>query len=597
MTLSRPQSDFIEELRDAFFALDHKWKFIYVNKAAEQLLDRSKEELIGSSIWVEFPDAVGTTFFYQYHRAISEKIIVQFQEYYPPLHKWFNVTASPYLDGIAVHFRDITASRKELELSREHYRSLFERHPDSVYSLDLTGKYLSVNRSFEKMLGYSAREALDLSFHSLIASYDLERTQLHFAAACKGIPQSYEIDATTKEGRVVTVHVTNVPMIVDEQIVGVFGIARDITDRKQAELDLLRSETELKQALHALKETEELYRLISENSQDAISLSAPDGTLQYVSPGVTHLMGFGPEELIGKKRSDFYHSNSQDHLQFPLESDVVVSMNQIIHKDGRYIWIETSSKLIRNEQGDVVNVLGIGRDISQRKAAEELLLKSEKLTLTGQLAAGIAHEIRNPLTAIKGFLQLLENGYAIKQEHVQVMNAELRRIESILNELLFLAKPSPDEYRTCDLNDVLDQVITLMNTEATMKDVILHCARSAVPLTMDCDVNQLKQVFINFIKNSIEAMPEGGEVRIQAAAEHDQAVIRFIDHGCGIPEPVLERLGQPFFTTKDTGTGLGLTVSFAIIESHQGHVTVDSKMGEGTTIEVRLPIESPKITV
>ncbi|MCI3920954.1 PAS domain S-box protein [Paenibacillus sp. TRM 82003] len=592
MDRKHPQNtDFIDQLRDAFFALDEHWRFVYVNKAAETLLQRSKAQLLGTDLWVQFPAALQLVFFKEYHRVMREKVIVQFEAYYPPpLDAWFDVTASPYLEGIAVHFRDITAARWKLQESQEHYRSLFEHHPDAVFSLDPEGMYLSTNQRFTDILDYRSEELRRLRFDRLIAPEDLERTEASFAKAVRGAAQQYEIEAIAKDGRRVPMHVTNVPMIMDGKILGVYGIAKDISERRRAEEALLRSEAELKAALGKLLWTEELHRLISEHSQDVISISSPDGTIQYVSLGIRSLTGFEPDDYIGKKRTDFYHEEDRKNIRVPEGQDTFVSANRIRHKDGRYVWIETSTKVVRNATGEIVTVLGIGRDISERKAAEEMMIKSEKLTLTGQLAAGIAHEIRNPLTAIKGFFQLMGNGYSLQEEHVRVMSAELARIEGITNELLLLAKPNALHFVSRDVNDIVRQVVTLMETEANLKNTELALELHDGGLRVDCDENQLKQVFINFIKNGIESMPGGGMLRVVTTVDGGEATLRFVDRGIGIPADVLERIGQPFFTTKERGTGLGLAVSFNIVESHRGKIQIQSEVGSGTCFLVKLPL-------
>lgn len=351
---------------------------------------------------------------------------------------------------------------------------------------------------------------------------------------------------------------------------------RDITDTVENE--------------EKLRKSEELYRLISENSQDFITLSDACGEIYYVSPGVRHLLGYEPEELLGKQRSSYYHPDHVKDAEPPSGKNKHIAIVRCRHKSGHYVWIEVSTKLIYDEKGNVARQLGIGRDITDRMAAEEMVHKSEKLTLTGQLAAGIAHEIRNPLTAIKGFLQLLDGGFPLRKDHVAVMSSELMRIESILNELLLLAKPHELMFYRRDVNQIIQQVVTLMETEANMKNVVLGFRPWEGSIPVDCDENQLKQVFINFIKNGMESMPGGGELYVHTEIKDQKAIITFKDFGTGIPEDVLGRIGQPFLTTKEKGTGLGLAVSFSIIENHNGTVLVKSELGKGTIFTVQLPL-------
>ncbi|ART76007.1 hypothetical protein B4U37_08175 [Sutcliffiella horikoshii] len=227
------------------------------------------------------------------------------------------------------------------------------------------------------------------------------------------------------------------------------------------------------------------------------------------------------------------------------------------------------------------------RDITERKQAEALMLQSEKLTVAGQLAAGIAHEIRNPLTAIKGFFKLLEREMEEKKEYFHIIESELSRIELILSELLLLAKPHQVYVHPVSVHSLLKDVTTLLETQAIMNNVWFDLKLKAKTPTIKCDENQMKQVFINLIKNGIEAMPSGGTIYIDTEDAGDEVVVTFRDEGTGISEDIIKRLGEPFFTTKTTGTGLGLMITFNIIKNHHGTVNVTSEVNEGTQIEVR----------
>ncbi|GGH88518.1 signal transduction histidine kinase [Pullulanibacillus pueri] len=217
--------------------------------------------------------------------------------------------------------------------------------------------------------------------------------------------------------------------------------------------------------------------------------------------------------------------------------------------------------------------------------------ESKRLSLAGQLAAGIAHEIRNPLTAIKGFLQLIQKDFTGNTMYLEVITKEINRIELILSELLGLAKPHESKFEKKHLNDTLDHVMTLIQTQANMKGINLIKAY-AKPLP-EClyDENKLKQVFINLLKNAIEAMPQGGDILTQAESNDTHLRILIKDQGVGIPENHIGNIGQPFFTTKEKGTGLGLAVCQQIIREHSGILNIRSN-ATGTTIEIVLPIKN-----
>jgi two-component system, sporulation sensor kinase E len=232
------------------------------------------------------------------------------------------------------------------------------------------------------------------------------------------------------------------------------------------------------------------------------------------------------------------------------------------------------------------------RDITENTLLEEQLRKSSTLNVVGELAAGIAHEIRNPMTALKGFIQLLEDGVASQENEMyfSVIKTELTRIESIINEFLLLAKPQAVQYVKRDIRQIMNDTIELLYAQAVLQNVqIIKMFTEDMP-TIYCEPNQLKQVFINIIKNAIEALEDGGEIAVSIEYKQDYFHIAIRDNGRGMGMEILARIGEPFYTTKEKGTGLGLLVSYQIIEEHQGKVTVESEPGVGTTFHLVLPV-------
>lgn len=231
------------------------------------------------------------------------------------------------------------------------------------------------------------------------------------------------------------------------------------------------------------------------------------------------------------------------------------------------------------------------RDRTDKLQMEEKLRKSDALSVIGELAAGIAHEIRNPMTALKGFVQLLEgNMQNGNRMYFDVINTELERIESIINEFLILAKPQAIKFERKDIVKIVKETVELLRPHAVLHNIqIRFMINSEIP-HIYCESNQLKKVFINLIKNAIEVMQSGGLITIGIGMTTQQYVHIYIeDQGGGIPSEELNKLGKPFFTTKEKGTGLGLMVSYRIIEEHHGCVKVESIPGKGTTFHIYLP--------
>jgi two-component system, chemotaxis family, CheB/CheR fusion protein len=348
--------------------------------------------------------------------------------------------------------------------------------------------------------------------------------------------------------------------------------------------------TELKGA------NEELLKLsyAIEQSPSIITIADIDGKVEYVNPMFTEVTELSSTDVIGKhiKELNFWEGSA---VRFIDIWEIVTSGREwkgeleSRRKNGQPYWEAVKFLPIKGRSGQVIHYLKISEDITDRKATEELLRKSEMLSAVGQLAAGIAHEIRNPLTALKGFTKLLGSGVH-NDSYISIMASELERIEEIVSELLVLAKPQAVDYLPKEIGGVLHDVIMLLETQAIINKVeIITEFEDKLPL-VSCVENQLKQVFINVLKNAVESMPNGGNLIVRAKRTEDRRIkISIIDEGCGIPERKLAKLGEPFYTTKNKGTGLGLMVSYKIIENHQGTIHITSQEGVGTNVDIFLP--------
>jgi signal transduction histidine kinase len=244
--------------------------------------------------------------------------------------------------------------------------------------------------------------------------------------------------------------------------------------------------------------------------------------------------------------------------------------------------------------GRINEIIGTAVDLTKLKEMEAQIRENEKLGVLGELAAGIAHEVRNPLTTLKGFLQLIKADRNLYDpSFIELMLTEVDRIEMITDEFMSVARPHAHLFKRENIVETLQFVVQFMQPQALLKGVDIHLKSNGTLPTLICEKNQLKQVFINLIKNAIEAMPKGGNIYIeikQSSLSFIEILIR--DEGIGIPEEVVEKLGQPFFTLKDGGNGLGLMMCRKIIDAHQGSMEIVSKIGIGTTFIVRLPYEN-----
>lgn len=270
----------------------------------------------------------------------------------------------------------------------------------------------------------------------------------------------------------------------------------------------------------------------------------------------------------------------------------------LVHRD-TCIGIEVSTKVgnmlhyymldvvpVYDKEYQLTRVVGSLRDITEMKTTEELLRNTEKLGFAGQIAVSIAHEIRNPMTTVKGMLQLFSK--TTSPHHYTLMMSELERMNAIVGEFLILGRPQAVKFKEEQCIIILQEAISVFEMQFEMNGIKIHCEFEDSKM-LRCDRNQVKQVFLNILKNALEAMPFGGEVSIQLNVRDGFQRIRFTDNGVGMTDEVLQRIGQPFHTTRSDGNGLGMMIVDKIVSSHEGRLVLSSELGVGTTVEVWFP--------
>ncbi len=224
---------------------------------------------------------------------------------------------------------------------------------------------------------------------------------------------------------------------------------------------------------------------------------------------------------------------------------------------------------------------------------EEQLRRADRLSALGELSAGMAHEIRNPLGSIKGAVEILKDGYSpddAKYEFIQILLKETDRLNNIVQEFLGFARPKQPEFRQADLNDAIESVLTLTAQEARKSGVSIDKRLDPAIGKRSLDAGLLKQAFLNLILNAIQAMPGGGVLTVESRFAGDSIEVKITDTGVGISTENRKKLFSPFFTTKKNGTGLGLAITYRIIENHRGTISVSSDPGKGATFTVKIPV-------
>ena len=577
-------------------------KYYFVSPACYELLGYTPEEMLGcSSFSFYHPDDRKFVRDY-YHDILKVKGKGTFTHRFKCKngeYLWFETSLIhiPAEDGHSVGIlmlsSDVTKKKQAENLLKENqqrYKSLVDNHPDMVFSLTLSGKLESINQSYERITGYTREDisAHSFSFHSVIHPDDVQKVVLHFEKCKAGQVQQFESRVKIKSGGYIFLDVTKIPIVIEGKVVGVYCIAQNISDRKEAE--------------KRLKATSDQLASFISNHVDPITIFNTNNELVKINHAFTKTFGWTSEELIGTQVTDLPFIPDYDKEKIKkrivgLHEKKLFSQFETIRikKDGSPLDMILSNFPIEFSDQQFAGWATTFRDITDQKKAEAMVINSEKLSIAGQLAAGIAHEIRNPLTAIKGFLQFMEMSKETPPNptYFNIVGSEIERIEGILSELLILAKPQKVHFKKTDVKALLFDVIRLLESQAILNDVLIRIEETEGAYVINCEPNQLKQVFINFIQNAIEAMEHGGQLIIRLENELEKGGIRlqFIDEGEGIPISVIEKLGQPFYTTKEKGTGLGFMVSKKIIEDHFGEIKVASELKKGTTMDIYLPFD------
>ncbi|AJO17270.1 Sporulation kinase E [Bacillus paralicheniformis] len=349
-----------------------------------------------------------------------------------------------------------------------------------------------------------------------------------------------------------------------------------------------------------LKMTNEALHISSQaidQSPANILLTSVDGSVTYANKRFCRMLEKHLDDLIGGDVFNIYrkHFHCDDLNRFwkhVLDKKPWSGELNYQDREQQDRWEQISLIPVEDSAGNVHQVMLISEDITNQKRSEKMLMKSEMLSAVGQLAAGIAHEIRNPLTSLKGFLQLMIQSKKYQKDYAEVMMSEFIRLEAIINEFLVLAKTKSTTFDPVQVNSIVEDVCMVLESQAVLNNVRIEKQLSGDLPEILAVSNELKQVFLNILKNAIEAMEDAeGFITIRSYYEKDSVFITFEDQGKGISKDVLEKLGEPFYTTKEKGTGLGLMVTFKIIENHGGSIHFESEEGKGTTVKLKLPIK------
>jgi two-component system NtrC family sensor kinase len=496
--------------------------------------------------------------------------------------------------------RDVTLrkrSEEKLKASEEDYRRLFENVRSGLYVSSKEGKFLNANQALLDMLGYGNKE----EFLSMDLNTDLyfrpeDRKTFMQIIEQDGYVIDYEVDFKRKDGSRIPVLLTShVRYDKEGGVLGYEGIIVDQSQRKQMEKEL--------------REANNFFNNIIRSSPDAIIATDMKGDIIIWNRAAEETLGYRSDEVIGKMNIDkIYPEGMAKKIMKMMRSPEYGTVGRLrsypmvyVRRDGETVEGNLSAAIIYDGRGREIASVGIFVDLKDRlemerhlRETQEKLLQSEKLAAMGKLTSQIAHELNNPLYGIMNTLELLKTEISPQSKRRKILDmalSETVRLTELLRKMLRFSKPDEEERQPTDINVILDEILLLVGKQLQENGIRVSTS-FADPLGMViASRNQLRQIFLNMIANSKDAMPEGGTLSFRTYEHAGQVYIEIQDTGTGIREEHLKKIFDAFFTTKDSvkDVGLGLSVCYGFIRDHGGDLRVRSKWGSGTTFTITLP--------
>ena len=604
----------LESITDAFFALDQDWRYTYLNRQAELLLQRKREELLGQVMWDEFPESVGSTFDLEYHRAVSEQVSVEFESFYPPLNTWFEVHAYPSRDGLSVYFRNISdavaaaTQRKQAEEalreSEERFHQAFENAAIGMALVSLDGHWLQVNRSLCEMLGYSEQELLATTFQAVTHPDDLQSGLNYFQQMLSGEIRSCQFEKRYlhKLGNPVWAMLSNSlvrngrdqPLYIVSQIEDITDAYRQAALRKQALEELRNLSKALESAVEGIAQLDTQGRYIKTN------------------PAYASMLGYQPEELVGRNWQQTIYPDELETIETTYQRMLIDGKAEFearaVRKDGTFFDKQVVMVKAYDQQQKFIGNYCFMKDVSDRREIERL--KDEFISV-------VSHELRTPLTSISAALDLLAGGVLQNQpedaQHMLDIAANnTDRLVRLINDILDIERIESGKIimtkQACSAADLMNQSVEAIQEIAEKAGVTLSV--SPVSIRLWADPDRIIQVFTNLLSNAIKFSPQGSTIwlsaeligRQESETIHPSSpsdtllLIKVKDQGRGIPSDKLESIFERFQqvdasdSRQKGGTGLGLAICRSILQHHEGQIWAESTLGEGSTFCFTLPI-------
>jgi len=483
--------------------------------------------------------------------------------------------------------REITDLEQKIEKERHFLQSLFDTIPDPLVVLDRNKKTIKINASLSEFSGFSSDIALGMTCDQLLSNTELADKCRQTAPLLDDVLQTgkpHTMVWRTNQPEEAYWEVTRTP-ISDRNgnIEAILGIWHRITEKVK-----LRREIE---------SAEQRFRSFIDSAIDWISIKDLEGRYVIVNPAIARAFHRKVDDFIGKTPNEILPRDMartiRIHDQEVLAEKRHRTYDEVIPIDNHNYHFQTVRFPLTDYKGTIIGTCTIARDVTSEKDLRDQLVQSTKLAAIGKLAAGVAHEINNPLTGILAYAEDMAEDFPADDQHhkdLKVIIRETMRCREIVRNLLNFARQEAPRLETLSPNEVVNQAIMLVERLPQFRNINIEKRLECEVPTIRSDPGQMQQVILNLMLNAAEAMKEKGTIKLVTEYDqrHDKCIISVEDTGPGIPENLIDKLFEPFFSTKGTN-GLGLAVSWGIIERHRGTIEIDMAEGGGAIFKIILP--------
>jgi len=636
--LEEKYRDLIEHSPEMIYQLDRSGRMVHVNKTGLDKLGYTLEEMLTMRLWDLVPSGQESQVLHYLEQLRSQgqssMETVLLAKDGRPIDVEIHATALfDQARGGLVHsrafVRDVTERRRlqqelqryttgleqavsertqQLVASQARYKALFDMVADSVFMVNAEGTIVAVNEREEQALGYAESRVVGQSMLDVVAA-DSRQVFVGWlrdiSTGQRQVP-TQEMTVYDAAGRETLVEMDLIRVGEADQVLVMVQL-RDIMDRKKLERQLqsYREELELKvrERTREIEETKQYLENLLENANDVIYTLDTDQQFTYVNSKV-NVWGYRKEDLIGRP---YLSLLSRRHRGRRLKSTLDIGAKQVYEVEvvtsmGEVRTAMISVSPLQGVEGEILGVLGIARDMTETKKLEQQIRNSEKLASVGKLAAGVAHEVNNPLGGILNCLYNLRKGGLSpmrQEEYWASMEHGVRRVQKIVRQLLDFSQQHQPDFSPTQINQIIDQVLVLTTHLFAPNRIRLETVLGHGLPSLMIDRHMIEQVLMNLILNAVQAMKNGGVLTIRTSVVEGICRVEVRDSGAGISPSVLPHVFDPFFTTKSEGegTGLGLSVNLGIVERHGGKILVESEVGIGTTFTLCLPVSRERSLV